>query len=323
LVADRQAPVQVVVTLGEGLAAVLAEQAMRGRASPRSRAATEATTRVLLSAWQPELPLASITSRELDWYLQAAIAKGRSITSVLQKDIPLLRRAMMLGGASWPVDWVRPRLPRRPMSVLTPQEVRLILDRLREPTAPDPASQVRATWLDARAHHADLIELLWLTGLRSGELARLTLGDVDPQRCCLRVTNHKDAGVLDASVDEIQLPESAQALLERLVARAKGGSSRPADSRKLIPGGEHFLDLALKRIGARLGEPRLSGRTLRHSFVSAVLQTTGDMALTRDLARHRSVATTTRYVHALQGDQRAARAALVALLADSGPTGSP
>jgi hypothetical protein len=39
-------------------------------------------------------------NRELDWYLQAAIAKGLSISTVLQQDMTHLRRDTMLGGAS-------------------------------------------------------------------------------------------------------------------------------------------------------------------------------------------------------------------------------
>lgn len=321
LVGDRQAPRGPVVTLGQGLAAVLAEQALRGRASERSQRATQATCRAILGAWREDIPLSKITGRELDWYVKAAAAKGRAMTSVVEKDLPLLRRALGLGGVPWPADFAPPRKPRRPMAVFTPREVQQLLARLEEQSK-SAYGQDRP----ARHYHRDLVELLWLTGLRAGELARLTIADVDLGRCTLLVRNNKDAGLLGESIDEIELPEQARDLLERLVARTLPDGPKQArrhleSQTPLIQGGEHYLSLMFRRLRERLKEPRLCGRTLRHSFVSAVLQSTGDLALTRDLARHRSLGTTTRYVHALRGNQRQVRAGLSALLA--GHSGSP
>lgn len=318
LAARATAPVRAVVTLQQGLQAVLAEQQARGRASERSRASTASVCEALLRAWEPDLVLADLTAEDLDWYVTSAVGAGRSLTTVIEKDLPVLRGALKSAGIRWPAEFSTPRKPRRVMAVLTSDEVARLLEGVRSRPIRDRRGNPLS--LAARAHHADIMELLYLTGLRAGELARITVADIDLSRCTIKVRNHKDAGAaLQASEETLALGEESRDLLARLVAsaapaaRARGDGQRPA-SMRLIPGGELYLSTMFARWAKRLGEPRLCGRTLRHSFVSATLQLTGDLAMTRDLARHRSVQTTARYVHALTQQQRETRAALAGLL---------
>jgi integrase len=315
-------PTGPVLTLAEGLAAVLGEQRARGRASERSRNSTKLICEALMRAWKPEMLLSDINAEELNWYVRTAGDNGRNTTTILEKDLPTLRAALKAGNFRWPTEFAAPRRPRRTMSVLTSNEVAHLLQRIR-------TEEFRHEYdypldLSSRALHADLIELLYLSGLRLGELCRLTAADVDTFHCTLTVRNHKDAGsTLQASTEHVVLSQHSRDLLARLVARAAPASQKSVRKRLpakglgsllLVPGGESYMNTMFARWKERLGEPRLCGRTLRHSFVSASLQITGDLAATRDLARHRSVQTTSRYVHALTQRQSATRAALFGLI---------
>lgn len=315
LVGRRNAPPRVVRTLAQGLAAALAAQEQRGRAGKNSQQSTQLVAAALLRAWDGDLPLEGIDAGELDWYVSHATKGGRALATVVEKDLPMLRQAMRAGGATWPAGFTAPRKPRRHMAVLTSDELVQILDRVRREVFHDRLG--RRFGVPARERHADLIEFLWLTGLRVGEAARLSVADIDLPRCSLTVRNHKDAGaVLGVSQDVVVLGEQSRDLLCRLVAAA---APRRAEQRKknvpparllLWPGGMDQIARTLHTLKRRLGEPRLCGRTLRHSFVSATLKLTGDLAATRDLARHRSVQTTARYVHALTQQQSSVRSAL-------------
>jgi len=89
----------------------------------------------------------------------------------------LYRRGCLLHDPAAPLDY--PRVERRlPRTILTPDEVRRILKAvdLKTPTG-----------LRDRA----IIETFYGTGIRSGELARLTPDEVDTEECVLRVVQGK------------------------------------------------------------------------------------------------------------------------------------
>lgn len=321
--AEAKRPAVSPVTLGEALGSVLAWQAARGQASARSRAALGSVVRAILRHLPEGAPVGSLGAFELVTYAREAQAAGRAARTIAEKDLPTLREAFRLAGAPWPHGIKPPRVPRRPMAFFRAEELAPILARLREPAPSLGAGEPAEELAGGRFLHADLLELLFLTGLRVGELARLRLGDLDPVACELRVLNHKDAGHAAPTVDRVVLPLEAGPLLARLKARAacafRGQQGRRATPEAeaaalLVPGGEHFLSCMFGRLRARFAEPRLNGRALRHSFVSAALAATGDLAAARDMARHRNVSTTGLYVHALQDPARAARGAMLATL---------
>jgi len=90
--------------------------------------------------------------------------------------------------------------------------------------------------------------------------------------------------------------------VERIVARAERERSagRNIDGR-LLPNLRFAAINIFRRWGERLGEPRLTGRTLRHSYVTAVLLLGGSAYDARVLAGHRNLKTTDRYVGELEG----------------------
>lgn len=295
---DRlQEPPAEVVTLEDALASAIARKRARGGASERTLESARTYARALLEAWEPSAPMAEVvTASELHWYIEAATKRGRSIRTVREKDLPLLKLAAAEAGVAWPTDLRAIRSPRRPMAFFEPEELVELVRRVREEPILDGRGRPKA--LPGRTRAADLLELVLCTGLRSGELARLAVEDIDETKRTVRVINAKDAG----SVDLIPYPTSLDGPIARLLdaARANGG--------QLVPGGEPSLATLYARWKERLNEPRLSGRALRHSHITLALYDTGDAGAAREAGRHRSLTTTSRYVHAVES-RRAKRVA--------------
>ena len=146
----------------------------------------------------------------------------------------------------------------------------------------------------SREVDADLVELLTLTGVRSGELGRVRIADFDPKRMRIRVVS-KDRG----HPRHIDVVGRLEAIVGRLVdaARERAGWGEGAERALLVPDSMNHITNICRRWKVRLGEPRLSGRTLRHSFVTGLLYSGAASAQAKGLAGHRHLSTTDRYTH--------------------------
>ncbi len=246
------------------------------------------------------------------------VHRGRALSTVVQKDLPLLKRAFQAAELDWQMGVRRPRLPRRPMPYYEPEEFSRLLVRMRTEEFRDKRGLVQK--LPSRGWHADLAEFLATTGARAGELARLRPVDFDLGGWTVDIVNNKHAGAAAASIDRLQLDPARGDLYRRLIRHASPGILKdhegvPREEVLILPAGESSWTSICRHWKRRLGDPKLCGRTLRHTFVSAVLRVTGDPAAARELGRHRSAETTMRYVHALGLDRRKAVQSVGALLA--------
>ncbi|MEO0630557.1 MAG: hypothetical protein AAFY46_07485, partial [Planctomycetota bacterium] len=176
----RAAPAAV-VTLEEGFAAVIAHKRAQGTSSERTLNYYRSNLTAIMRAWEPSAALAQIaTAEELNYYVAAALASGRSPNTIGGKDLPLLRLAFRLAGIAWP-DGVRPVRPRRTqMPFFEPDEAIELVRRIQ--TGEVRSRRGCALDMSDRMRDAAIVEFLICTGLRAGEVGRLRVDDFDMTR---------------------------------------------------------------------------------------------------------------------------------------------
>jgi integrase/recombinase XerC len=186
----------------------------------------------------------------------------------------------------------RPKVVNRLPTVLRPAEAAALAEAPAD-EAPDADPLDHAVALRDRA----VLELLYGSGLRVGEVATLTLDRIDLDRG--RVL------VMGKGSKEREVPMSDDCV-RALDAYLKAGRSvmSPGSGREL------FYNKRKKRFSQRdirtmveqyvdrlLPGRRVSPHTLRHSFATHLLEGGADIRAVQELLGHASVATTQRYTH--------------------------
>lgn len=142
-----------------------------------------------------------------------------------------------------------------------------------------------------------LLEVMYGSGLRVGEVAGLTLDRVDLNRGRVLVMGK------GAKEREVPLSDFASAALRDYLRRGRGELAAPGSAalffnRKKKP----MTTRDIRAMVEQYGEKVLSGRrvtphTLRHSFATHLLEGGADIRVVQELLGHASVATTQRYTH--------------------------
>ncbi|HEV8240232.1 MAG TPA: tyrosine recombinase XerC [Thermoanaerobaculia bacterium] len=211
-----------------------------------------------------------------------------------------------------------PKTPQKLPRHLRPAEVEAVLEAAaspREPTSGDAA----AAGLNPPRRAADaarlglrdraLIELLYASGLRVGELVSLDWRDLDLQARVLRVVGKggkermvpfgaPSAGALRAWL----------AAWEEVRAGAGGSSAIAGDEDDdampvfLNARGGRLTDRSVRRVLDRCVEQAaiatgVHPHTLRHSFATHLLEAGADLRAIQELLGHSSLSTTQRYTH--------------------------
>jgi len=145
-----------------------------------------------------------------------------------------------------------------------------------------------------------LLELLYATGMRVGELVSIDLEDVDLAEETILVLGKgsKERHVLFGG-------KAKAALLDYLAARRSSpgrAAGRATDALFVNKGGTRLTDRSVRRIlAARLREcavkHRISPHGLRHSFATHLLDHGADLRAIQELLGHASLSTTQRYTH--------------------------
>lgn len=177
-----------------------------------------------------------------------------------------------------------PRVPRALPRNLTVDEVFALLDRI---TAPDLAS----------TRDRAVLELLYATGLRVGELVSLDLEDLDLQGRMLRVLGKggKERLVPFGSKAERALRhwiDQATALrrqgdVQALFLNLRGGRLTDRSVRRILD----------RRLREAAVQAHVSPHALRHSFATHLLGAGADLRAIQELLGHASLSTTQRYTH--------------------------
>lgn len=199
-----------------------------------------------------------------------------------------------------------PRVARPLPVLLTPEQAERMLDGLSGPwkEPPEPGATdllgvpggpgVDAVGLRDRA----VLEVLYATGIRVGELCGLDVDDLDPVR--------RTARVLGKGAKERTVPYGApaQQALTAWLEDGRGLLARPDSPRAVFLGvrGGRLDPRVARRIvhDAVAGDPQapdVGPHGLRHSAATHLLAGGADLRSVQELLGHASVATTQRYTH--------------------------
>lgn len=300
-------------TIGEALDLLRFRDLERGLPERTVSTMVDSNGRCLLRFWPRDVELARIDAASIVRYCKAMVDAERSTSTIRTKDLPLLNRLFRVAGVPSPVPQALEQVGRSLLKVAPPQMAFLSLSEAKDLLTAMRARPVRnrqghlvdVSDEDATAE-ADLVQLLLQTGIRAGgELERLTLASIEHGQ--IRVVGKDRGNPRSIEIDDVLAP-----VIERFAARARrlAGPTVPRDQVPLFPDSAMFCQHTWRRWRKILGEKRLCGRTLRHTFVTAVLATGGTSLEARELAGHRSLRTTDRYVHALSPHRRERRLAV-------------
>jgi integrase/recombinase XerC len=182
-----------------------------------------------------------------------------------------------------------PKRHRKLPSSLRGTEIRELLDATEEAAADDGAIGRR---------DVAVLELLYATGIRVGELVALDLDDVDRERNLVRVfgKGRKERAVpfgapaaraleswLRRSRAELATERSGSALF----LGARGGRVDPRTIRRMVH----------RRLASVDGAPDLGPHGLRHTAATHLLEGGADLRSVQELLGHASLATTQLYTH--------------------------
>lgn len=184
---------------------------------------------------------------------------------------------------------VAPRAHRTLPAVLRAEQAAHALD----------AAALGAAQLDPQALRDHLVmELLYASGIRVGELCGLNLDSVDIARRLLRVLGK---GGTERTVP-FGLP--AERALQAWLTHGRGQLATPASGSALLLGarGGRLDQRAVRRmvhqvVAAVPGAPDLAPHGLRHSAATHLLEGGADLRVVQELLGHASLATTQLYTH--------------------------
>lgn len=135
------------------------------------------------------------------------------------------------------------------------------------------------------------------TGLRLGELAALTRGDLDFERRMVKVHANYNYGLKktlprtkNGESKDIPLNED---VLKVLSSRILQSSTALVFERSLLAN----ANKRLKRLCRKVGSKEIRFHDLRHTFASCLVMAGVGTMLTKELMRHKSLAMTMRYAH--------------------------
>jgi len=191
----------------------------------------------------------------------------------------------------------RPKVVNRLPTVLRPREAAELVEGPVDHAGADPQAEPdpfdRAILLRDRA----VLELLYGSGLRVGEVAGLTVNQVDLGRGRVLVRGKGD------KEREVPMSDPAVEAAERYLSAGRpslAGYDRRTMffNRKGKPfSGRDIRAMVEQYAGRLLPGRRITPHTLRHSFATHLLEGGADIRAVQELLGHASVATTQRYTH--------------------------
>ena len=140
-----------------------------------------------------------------------------------------------------------------------------------------------------------MLELLYATGIRVGELTGLNLGDVDLARGLAQVTGKGDKQRVVPFGDE-----AAAAVSEWLEF---GRAELAGDTQAMFVGSrggridQRQVRRIVERAGQRAGVEHVSPHTLRHTTATHMLEGGADLRVVQEMLGHTSLQTTQIYTH--------------------------
>ena len=216
------------------------------------------------------------SSEELRQWLLTLMNRGLSFSYVNQA-LSALRflHTHVLHEPAPTADLPRPRRPRTLPAVLNREEVRRLMNAIRN------------------QKHRALAVLIYASGIRVGEAVRLRVQDIDGERGRIHVRDGKGRKDRYAMLSEVALEELRRYWrLERPHHWLFPGERR--DRHMHIRTVQRIISRAAKRAGIR---KKVTPHTLRHSFATHLLEAGTDIRYIQRLLGHKKTTTTEIYTH--------------------------
>jgi len=200
----------------------------------------------------------------------------------------------------------RPKVASRLPTVLRPREAALLVESpaVGQPSDPGRAGPPdRSDGTDAQRlaivlRDRAVLELLYGSGLRVGEVAGLTLDRLDLARGRVLVMGK------GSKEREVPLSDFAVEALDAYLRRGRppmapeAGTPAVFFNRRRRPLSPRDIRTMVEQYGERtMSGRRVTPHTLRHSFATHLLEGGADIRAVQELLGHASVATTQRYTH--------------------------
>jgi integrase/recombinase XerC len=192
----------------------------------------------------------------------------------------------------------RPKVASRLPTVLRPAEAAALAEAPTvDPDAEAPSAHEAAVALRDRA----ILELLYGSGLRVGEVCGLAVGGVDLPRGRVVVMG-KGSKERDVPLSDFAISALEDYLGQGREVMAAKGSPAMFFNRRGKPMSTRDVRAMIERYREQMmSDRRVTPHTLRHSFATHLLEGGADIRSVQELLGHASLATTQRYTHVSRG----------------------
>jgi integrase/recombinase XerD len=171
---------------------------------------------------------------------------------------------------------IYPRKSSKLPPVMSPDEIKKLIDGV------------------SNIKHRTIIMLLYSTGMRLSEIAKLKIADIDSKQMRIKVVQGKGAKDRFTILSEQVLLElRAYYIIYKPKEYLFNGSrpGRPISLRNI----QHLVQKGVAQIG--LASKHYTVHTLRHSFATHLVDNGADLHTVKELLGHTSLQTTMRYMH--------------------------
>lgn len=260
-----------------------------------------------------DIQLLSLSGTFIEQWAAHLRLEGYSPASIRRKMVALrvfcsywVRKGALPESPFWRVKLSFGRVEQLPRT-LTKKEMRALLARARRghlsaesernvtSLAPGQAAQSSARSYRGLRDLA-LVDLLFATGMRVGEVSSLNVGDFLVEEATFRVKGKGGRDRLAYVVDK----ETVQVQREHLKARARIESKSPALF--LNPSGDRLSTQGIANVIAKLRrqariDRNVTPHMLRHTVATLLLRNGVDIRVVQEFLGHTSIVTTQRYTH--------------------------
>jgi integrase/recombinase XerD len=171
---------------------------------------------------------------------------------------------------------IYPRKSSKLPPVMSPDEIKKLIDGV------------------TNIKHRTIIMLLYSTGMRLSEIAKLKIADIDSRNMRIKIVQGKGAKDRFTILSEQVLLELRAYYIIYKPKEYLFNGSRPGRSISLR-NIQHLVQKGVAQIG--LASKHYTVHTLRHSFATHLVDNGADLHTVKELLGHTSLQTTMRYMH--------------------------